>query len=348
MQIVFYAIAFFSYLIFRESKDYFKGVVYGLLFFSIINLGVNFLNLLSGQGYMNLIRSILSNVEANNAIRAYSRFGQLCGLSGHYSRNAYFCVIGFSVACSVILSSKSKKNGMWTILALVMVGMTMLIGKRGHFLFMCASFLVVYELMGKTLTKKMKRLLAFGFGGSIFLAITLRIFPSVNYVFQRFIDNLNSGDISNGRIKLYEEAFSQFLSNPILGIGFGNFTLNSYDYFGYQYAGVHNDYLQWLCENGIVGFIVNLFFMIYVYRLSIIEMQVLISEENNKRTEELFLIVWSVLFQTFIILYSFTGIPHYDREVFPIYYVACSIPHYLMNKFPNNSNKIKNRLIRFR
>ncbi len=348
MQIVFYIISFLSYFVFRESKEYFKGVAYGLIFFSILNLVVNFFNLLSSQGYMSLIRSILSNVEANSAIKAYTRYGHLCGLSGHYSRNAYFCVVGFSVVCSVLLSGKSKRNGIWTILALVMVGMTMLIGKRAHFLFMCASFLVVYELMGNTLTKKMKRLLVFGLAGSIFLVVIIRIFPSVNYVFKRFIDNFNSGDISNGRIKLYEEAFSQFLNNPILGIGFGNFTLNSYDYFGYQYAGVHNDYLQWLCETGIVGFIINLFFMIYIYRLSIIEMQALISEKNIKRKEELFLIVWSVLFQTFIILYSFTGIPHYDREVFPIYYVACSIPHYLINKLPNYSKKIKKRLIRFR
>ena len=46
----------------------------------------------------------------------------------------------------------------------------------------------------------------------------------------------------------------------------------------------------------------------------------------KNHTQYKLMLSWSVLFQTFVILYSLTGLPHYDFEVNYIYYISMSVP----------------------
>ena len=60
-------------------------------------------------------------------------------------------------------------------------------------------------------------------------------------------------EISNGRLELWMQALGLFSEQPLFGIGWQQFmAVNTYEHE------VHNTYLQWLCETGIVGFVLLL------------------------------------------------------------------------------------------
>lgn len=77
--------------------------------------------------------------------------------------------------------------------------------------------------------------------------------------FKSEILNLISADTKNSnssieRINFLKISFNYFLENPILGIGTNNF-------FNIEGKATHNNYLQILCENGLLGFFIFLRFL---------------------------------------------------------------------------------------
>ena len=102
-----------------------------------------------------------------------------------------------------------------------------------------------------------------------FIAETFNIdYQSVFTRYVNFFDLLakwlfsNQGmeaDFTSGRIDLWTRAVKLFLDSPILGIGWGNFANNISFTFNNlndgQLHNVHNNYLQILCENGLIGFV---------------------------------------------------------------------------------------------
>ncbi len=63
-------------------------------------------------------------------------------------------------------------------------------------------------------------------------------------------EEITTNEVSSGRTDLWRKAYSLFRENPITGIGWEQFmNHNTYEH------DVHNTYLQWLCEAGIIGFI---------------------------------------------------------------------------------------------
>ncbi|MCR5466228.1 MAG: O-antigen ligase family protein [Lachnospiraceae bacterium] len=70
-------------------------------------------------------------------------------------------------------------------------------------------------------------------------------------IIQKYIMKEASGqDVSGGRLDLWDTAWHLFLERPLFGIGWERFMgYNTYHH------DVHNTYLQWLCETGVVGFV---------------------------------------------------------------------------------------------
>ena len=83
------------------------------------------------------------------------------------------------------------------------------------------------------------------------------------------IEKLLAGqDITSGRTELYTQALNLFFSSPIFGIGWGQFACYVTPEFkalhGQDVMNVHNIYLEFLCEVGIIGAIFIIVPMAYM------------------------------------------------------------------------------------
>lgn len=123
---------------------------------------------------------------------------------------------------------------------------------------------------------------------------------SDSFVLRRFADSYTESkaghDITSSRTYLYGIAIKLFYDNPIFGVGVGQFRSVTG-----AYTAVHNTYLQVLCEQGIVGFIVYIYPIIYcfVYTLKVIK------RANNQQLCNY--VKLSLAFQLIYMLYSLTG-----------------------------------------
>lgn len=325
-----YIIGWAAMYILRCNISSARYALYTLLAFSVVNMLVNWINILRPQLYKRIVAFLLWPDMQQAAITMYEKQGYLCGLSEHYSRNAYFFVAGIMVIASFLLADRRLKNNIKIVVMLLLgilelVGL-MMVGKRGHLLFLLMSLLIVYLLIAPGIFRKFQKAMKFMILGAIILALIIYLIPQAGLAIERMIEQSRLGDISTGRFELYEKAWKMFLARPVLGHGYGAFSALTTDALGQHFAGVHNDYLQWLCEEGAVGFAIYFIASIGIYVLSIKELKVLVTYEAEKGRAEQLLIIWSVLFQTFMLLYSLTGLPHYDYEINTVYFLACAVP----------------------
>ena len=122
---------------------------------------------------------------------------------------------------------------------------------------------------------------------TVLLPITINILLYTNNDSINFIERtskLNNAS-SNQRIRFYEDAIQSTIENPILGIGRGNWKLESIkrdkfyvtDYTVPYHA--HNDFLEILAETGIVGMITH--YLIFIIVLFLILKIIFLKTNQN-------------------------------------------------------------------
>lgn len=101
------------------------------------------------------------------------------------------------------------------------------------------------------------------------------------------IDNINADGSTMDRIGAYKKAYEFFKTEPLVGIGIGNFGVKIKQTTGSDSAGypiVNNEYLEILTETGIIGLILFLAFLIFYLK------EIWQSYKRNNETEK-FIIV---------------------------------------------------------
>ena len=327
----FYLLACLAFFTFRTEKNI-NTVLKTLAAFSLLNILVNIINIINPGIYTNIITLLLNKSSIESNLLYYKTFGYMSGLSDHYSRNAYYCVLGGTIFAANYFANHKKKM-LFAALAILEIAMIMVIGKRGHLLFVVAAVMITYILMAPDISKKLLNFLRLFSLLFIVLGFLIEFVPAVSFVIERMLSLQAFGDVSNGRIVLWKLAIDAFKEKPVFGWGYGYFNSTFVnEWQKVNYAGVHNDYLQWLCEIGIIGFIPNIIITIGIYRISIKELKAIVGKNKRTGSLEQVMIIWSVIFQTFIILYSFTGLPHFDYEINVVYYLSLAVPMILLKK----------------
>jgi len=299
------------------------GVIYALATFALIFPGVSF--------YSKHIASLYPN-NYGGLVGCYKR-GEYAGITGHYSTNATMLANGVIPCVSLCLvriknsnkTTRKELNRDLCLLAFLFIAL-LLSGKRAHFLFsVCAVLVAMYFYTSNEKNRFAKYLLVISAGVFCGL-IAYYTVPAINNLFSRF-SNLSEGVSVLKRYELWGAAIEAFKEHPILGNGWSSFP-NSIGgrvgYFGYT----HNVYLELLCEVGIVGFVVFLtFFIINIVQTLRLVTSISFNKSNTSVTVQ-YLLLFSLIYQIYFLMYCMTGNPLYDVYVYMPYFVSCSTSLY--------------------
>lgn len=130
------------------------------------------------------------------------------------------------------------------------------------------------------------------------------------------IDYKSGEDIESGRKELREAAWNLWLSNPILGAGISQKSKEG----TVLEIGCHNAYLQTLCDQGIIGFL--LWFPPLVACIFFTIRQI----KNSGRYSEIKRwLEFSLFIQVYFLLSGWAGNPTTDHHRYSMYYIAIAI-----------------------
>lgn len=221
---------------------------------------------------------------------------------------AYFmCLIWFK---------KYKNNKYRYIFFAISVMFVFLTGKRAIAVLVLFVPLIIALIGGRLTSRRLINIFSILIvvGLACFAFITNAELFTESKVLGRFatmIADLEMGnDISSNRLSLYSEAFMLMKEKSLFGIGLGQFKeLSVYK------TDVHNTYLQVLCEQGILGFI------LYVFPLLA---NLFYCAKVNKIYDN-YLLKVSLFIQLFFVFYGMTGNVSANEFCYVIYFMAISM-----------------------
>lgn len=252
--------------------------------------------------------------------------GYMTGLCNHYSKMGMIMSLGV-ISMTGCLFDKKKDIKKIIVLVLFIVGLG-LTGKRGPTLFTLISiFSTLYLFSQKKLTKKqlLKVFIECIATIVLFIIVYIRV-PQVQKLIGRLLEEgADINTLSTGRVSLFwVNAWTLFKGHPFVGNGWRSFRNLVVTMFGNNSANdAHNIYFQLLAEVGIIGFIAIVTFMILTWRKTyrLIKDKSVSAENDNV----VVILKMSLCYETFFMLYGFTGNPLYDMVCYFPYLLCCVI-----------------------
>lgn len=263
--------------------------------------------------------------------------GCMPGITGHYSMNGIYLGIGLVFFVydlltndKLIINSHFRKEAVKAFFVLLALLLTT---KRAHILFgMISCFAIYYVFHSNQKIRRWFYIIGSGLGLGLLVIALIPFVPAISRMIHRFL-YADGGEITNGRIWFWEFALEKFYESPIVGIGWGGFKHAYYQRIGTYsstsiFVDTHNVYLQVLCEQGLIGFllfagaIVSIFIktwnLIKAARIGKLPYMDIASQK---------LLSISLGIQAFFIMYCFTGNCLYDCEFFFVYIICCALPY---------------------
>jgi len=214
-------------------------------------------------------------IDVYDPTKEFGRNSKMIGVAANINIAGFSIALLMPFALQLYLSIKNKLKIILFLLLIISSFTCFLTGSRGAILsisFVFIAFIIrSYFIERKPKRKFFKTLIIISpFLISIFateiLFDTMRYSYRINQIVERG---------SNSRLKYYEDTFDSFKENPLLGIGIGNWKINSINKGKRHIEGyivpyhAHNDFLQILAETGILGFLsyISIFlFSIFQFR----------------------------------------------------------------------------------
>lgn len=256
----------------------------------------------------------------------YFRRGYYSGVFGRPHEAAM--IISLTIAALVIFNWGTGHKLRYLVPVALFVPL-LLTGKRA------ITMLVVVALLGLLLLTLAARRkwahvigIVVGFGMLAGAAVLVIKLNADNPLFARFSDLLaqvSSGSfIDSTRLRLWGDALRLWLRDPIFGIGWHRFAEISVPELGYSRShSVNLDYLQFLCETGVVGFTLIMTPIITVFVRAV--RLVVYMAKHQLPDSEVRLIRFGAFIQLFIVLYALIEVPFHTFLIFTMYIFSCII-----------------------
>lgn len=324
-----------SYILFLENDDFNLDKIINLIYYiGVFHAFMVLIHFLLREVFNNLYFPFLQSVSREYAV-LYYRGGRYFGIltSPHEVAGLIsFALIILSLRI-LIRNEKTIKN----IILLCLLTITLfLTGKKGVMGITFVAGVIVFCILYANKRNFIKLLLGL-IGLSVAVCTMLYLidkFPDspLFYRINQFIYRIkNDIDASSGRTALHKIAINLWKENKLMGIGWRGFKGLTTDVYGYDLGHqVNMDYLQWLCEMGIIGFIMNLVPIIITFGKNLYLSLVVVKRLPD--INEKVYICFGIAVQYFILFYAFIEVPFYDIMYFAIYAVSCIIVNSVYSK----------------
>lgn len=315
-----YFLVLFSVLVSRSvSIKYYEKLIsvflYGYLIFAAATIFLYF----NKSIYMSYVVPLFPQYS-KEMIYCYD-IGYMTGLTANYARNGSMLSMGLIIAVSRLYNKRNIKIVSCIFIILFIIALV-LTCKRAHTLFMLVTLLfIIFLHMSDKPGIRMLRMFGIGIVLLALFPVLIDNIPQLANVVNRFSDIAEDEAVQN-RFMIWNIALTTFAENMCFGVGWGNFMSYTEQSLG-QAWNAHNMFLQFLCETGIVGTIIFMSFIVFVYFQSIKIFVGLRTSRISLPGNALQNISFSVGVQTFTLLYSFTGSPLTDVKIYIPYYTGC-------------------------
>ena len=324
--IILYTMTILMMLMLLHFNYWFKPFINTIKFFCICNALATIIFWLNSSLYWEHYHPSISALIESNFYTGYRS-----GLAIHYSTNGIYLSVGL-LACTACFSGK-KFNKIDIVLLMTVLFALALTTKRAHLLFSIMAIIGAYYLTRKEkITTRLLKILITLFLSIVLLFVTSYFIPEMMHTVNRFFVG-EGGDITNGRITLYQLAINTFLSTPsnfLFGIGWGGYKYiynasNLEHIYNAQSLDTHNVYLQLLCEIGLVGTLVVLSIFLYTLFLTIGYYRKRRHGSIQIKPEYEAPLFFALTMQLFFFLYSITGGVLYVISTYLPYFFSCAI-----------------------
>ncbi|SFH59260.1 O-Antigen ligase [Lachnospiraceae bacterium NLAE-zl-G231] len=330
----FIIVVFLLFLIVANKTDcWFDIAIKMVLLMGVFHAFWTIVCYLSSDIYYMVVYPIVNNIAQWNLTSMYEK-GFMTGFNYTNSQNAIYLTSGLIVCVCLLFFNGNKKiiNSKTVLLLVVMAICLLLTGKRGPIVWFAMAFIIVYWLYNcdkpTNRTFKIAAIIVFVIAA---IYITSFIIPGVlNFVY-RFIEMSEQGDITTHRTKLWAMGWKAFLDSPIWGNGW--FWFKYHNSYGTTYH-VHNCYIQWLCELGIIGAL-PWFWFVVINIVHTVKMVIGIKKEKilDFNGNVLRHLAFSALYQFYFLIFAFAATSFYEPECLLPYIFSCGISMYYWRSY---------------
>lgn len=247
---------------------------------------------------------------------------------GGCTQTDYTLFLGLAICCGWVVSRRQFdwKSGLAMVLGAIFLYTILIVGRRGELLgaVICLAILIL-ALCDKKYRRKLiiggLIVCAVGFGLIVLLMPWLKQFPALHRYLWTVEWMLKGYDITSGRTELYALAWNAFLEHPLFGLGWDNFhtviPASFQEVYGQNLVeDVHNIYLQFLAEAGILGAPFLMVPLFYIYWL--VCRQFVRLKDSPRQTARMFCTV-SFMIQSFLLVMGLFD-PTFQKIVFWCFY----------------------------
>ena len=205
--------------------------------------------------------------------------------------------IGMILTVTVLLTvyfAYYRKQRRYYLILFLQAAAVVLTSSRKSVVAICIGFVMLVFLKDNSVRLLFRMMFIFALLALVFYAImnVSELYGAIGRRFESMINSLNEAgaDYSIYKRKIYIEYARQFfLEHPILGNGYGGFSIKIGQILG-RGTYSHNNYYEILVSFGIVGFI--LYYGMYAYIIAKLAKAVFVSENDIAK---LFLVVMTVM-----------------------------------------------------
>lgn len=289
----------------------------------------------------------LLNETALDFAQKYFDSGYYYGIFYTPSDPAGLLVFTIAAIMLLMVLKRQKKEKIRTVILISLLFMPLLLtGKKGVLIVGVVAFVLVMLTLYANEKQCVKAIgLMAGMAALIvifrYLALTYSDNP-LFYRFNQFFDALVAGDsVDSGRSTLYYYAMQYWSQHKLFGIGWRNFSTLTVSELGYvRTHEVNCDYIQFLCETGVVGVVLILTPIIatFIKTLKVCRYYI---RNNMIENETKWTVLFAVFIQFYILMYAIIETPFYDMMFFTIYIISVIIINIAYREMKKNKYDVK-------